>query len=79
MVLYATLQKEELSHILNHVEKNKIEMYVNYGLQIRKEKSDMLEFLNASLSGKIPDSLAEICDLLVKCRFSPSQKSRRSR
>lgn len=65
--------KEELSHILNHVEKNRIEMYVG-GLQIRKEKSEMLEFLNASLSGKIPDSLAEICDLLVKCRFIPSQE-----
>ena len=65
--------KEELSHILNHVEKNRIEMYVG-GLQIRKEKSDMLDFLNASLSGKIPDSLAEICDLLVKCRFSTSQE-----
>tara|TARA_B100001287_G_C22686102_1_gene533741 strand:- start:538 stop:4086 length:3549 start_codon:yes stop_codon:yes gene_type:complete len=65
--------KEELSHILNHVEKNRIEMYVG-GLQMRKEKSAMLEYLNASISGKIPDTLAEICDLLVKCRFNPSQE-----
>ena len=65
--------KDELSHIFNHVQENKIEMYVG-GLQMRKEKAEMLEFLNASLSGKIPDSLAEICDLLVKCRFSPSQE-----
>jgi len=65
--------KEELSHILNHVEKNRIEMYVG-GLQMRKEKAEMLEFLNASISGKIPDALAEICDLLVKCRFNPSQE-----
>ncbi len=65
--------KEELAHILNHVEKNRIEMYVG-GLQMRKEKAEMLEFLNASVSGKIPDALAEICDLLVKCRFNPSQE-----
>ena len=65
--------KEELSNILNHVEENKIEMYVG-GLQMRKEKAEMLEFLNASLNEKIADSLAEICDLLVKCRFSPSQE-----
>ena len=65
--------KDELSHILDHVEKNRIEMYVG-GLQMRKEKSEMLEFLNASLSGKIPNALNEICDLLVKCRFSPSQE-----
>lgn len=63
----------ELSNILNHVEKNRIEMYVG-GLQMRKEKVEMLEFLNASLSGKIPDALAEICDLLVKCRFNPTQE-----
>ena len=65
--------KEELAHILNHVEKNRIEMYVG-GLQMRKEKAKMLEFLNASVSGKIPDALAEICDLLVKCRFNTSQE-----
>ena len=65
--------KEELAHILNHVEKNRIEMYVG-GLQMRKEKAEMLEFLNASVSGKIPDTLAEICGLLVKCRFNPSQE-----
>jgi PAS domain S-box-containing protein len=65
--------KDELSHILNHVEKNRIEMYVG-GLQMRKEKAEMLEFLNASLSGKIPDALDDICDLLVKCRFDPSQE-----
>ena len=65
--------KEELSHILNHVEENKIEMYVG-GLQMRKEKAEMLEFLNASFNEKIANSLAEICDLLVKCRFRPSQE-----
>ena len=65
--------RAELSNILNHVEKNRIEMYVG-GLQMRKEKVEMLEFLNASLSGKIPTALDEICDLLVKCRFNPSQE-----
>ena len=65
--------KDELSHILNHVEKNRIEMYVG-GLQMRKEKAEMLEYLNASLSGKIPDALDDICDLLVKCRFDPSKE-----
>ena len=65
--------KEELSHIVNHVEKNKIEMYVG-GIQMRKEKAKMIDYLNNTIDGEVPDSLNEICDLLVKCRFNITQE-----
>ncbi len=51
--------KEELSHIVNHVERNKIEMYVG-GLQMRKEKAKMIDYLNNTIDGEVPDSLNEI-------------------
>ena len=65
--------KEELSHILNHVEKNRIEMYVG-GLQMRKEKEQMIEYLNGSFKGDVPAELDEISGLLVKCRFNPTNE-----
>ena len=65
--------KEELSHIVNHVENNKIEMYVG-GLQMRKEKAKMIDYLNNSIDGEVPDALNDICDLLVKCRFNITQE-----
>lgn len=66
--------KDELSHILNHVEKNRIEMYVG-GLQMRKEKELMIEYLNASFNGDVPAELDEISGLLVKCRFKTTQEN----
>ncbi len=71
----AALSKEEFSNILQHVEDNKIEAYVG-GLQIRREKEQMLEYLKTSLTAKVPDNLNEICDLLVKCRFNSSHRQK---
>ena len=67
----SAFSKDELSDILKHVENNRIEAYVG-GLQMRREKEQMLEYLNTSLSGLDPEGLNEICDLLVKCRFNSS-------
>ena len=69
----SVFSKEELAHIVNHVEKNKIEMYVG-GLQMRKEKVKMLEYLNGSFHDESPEYLDEIGDLLVKCRFDITQE-----
>lgn len=66
--------KDELSHILNHVEENRIEMYVG-GLQMRKEKELMIEYLNGSFNGDVPAELDEISGLLVKCRFKTTQEN----
>ena len=63
--------EDELTSIFNHVDKNRIEMYVG-GLQMRQEKEEMLEFLNKSVDGENPKLLNELCDLLVKCRFNPT-------
>jgi signal transduction histidine kinase len=48
-------------------------MYVG-GLQMRKEKAKMIDYLNNSIDGEVPDALNDICDLLVKCRFNITQE-----
>tara|TARA_Y100001978_G_scaffold158203_1_gene143836 strand:- start:618 stop:2261 length:1644 start_codon:yes stop_codon:yes gene_type:complete len=65
--------RDELIEILDHVKKNKIEIYVG-GLKIRNEKQEMRAFL----ANKYPDlssvNIQRYADLLVKCRIDISQE-----
>ena len=62
------LTENQLSRILNRIQTNQIEMFVG-GLQLRREKLDMIEFLteNYELDSVDREILA---DLLVKARVS---------
>ena len=62
----------ELIEIINHVKKNKIEIYVG-GLQMRKEKEQLKNFLFAKYPDKNEEQMSKFVDLFVKCRIDESQ------
>ena len=66
-------KREELIEILDYVKRNKIEIYVG-GLQIRKEKEDMVNFLTEKYVDLSIEELNTYGDLLVKCRINLSQE-----
>ena len=65
--------KNELIEILDHVKRNKIEIYVG-GLKIRKEKQEMISFLMGKYLDLSPEDISIYADLLVKCRIDISQE-----
>ena len=65
-------KREELIEILDYVKRNKIEIYVG-GLQIKKEKNDMLVLLQNKYADISAEELNKFADLLVKCRVNASQ------
>lgn len=62
----------ELIEIINHVKKNKIEIYLG-GLQMRKEKEHLKSFLFAKYPDNNEEQMSKFVDLFVKCRISESQ------
>lgn len=64
--------KNELIEIIDYVKKNKIEIYVG-GLQMRKEKEHIKQFLAIKYPGKNEVQLLKYVDLFVKCRINDSQ------
>ncbi len=63
---------EELIEIIDHVKKNKIEIYVG-GLQMRKEKEKIKEFLFLKYPDRNQEKTLKFVDLFVKCRINESQ------
>jgi signal transduction histidine kinase len=64
--------KNELIEIIEYVKKNKIEIYVG-GLQMRKEKEHIKQFLAIKYPDKNEVQLLKYVDLFVKCRINDSQ------
>jgi len=62
----------ELIEIINHVKQNKIEIYVG-GLQLRKEKEHLKNFLFVKYPDINEEQMSKFVDLFVKCRISESQ------
>lgn len=66
--------KQELVSIMNHVQNNKIEIYIG-GLQIRKEKLEMIAFLSKTYTDRSNEELTKYAEILVKCRIGQSPKA----
>jgi len=64
--------KNELIEIIDYVKKNKIEIYVG-GLQMRKEKENIKEFLFSKYPDRNEEESMKFTDLFVKCRINESQ------
>jgi len=62
------LTQNQLTRILNRIQTNQVEMYVG-GLQLRREKADMLLFLSENFPVDTSEQ-EKIADLLVKSRVS---------
>jgi signal transduction histidine kinase len=62
------LTENELTHLLDRIQSNHVEMYVG-GLQLRKEKIEMVNFLSENYQIETSE-LEKIADLFVKSRVS---------
>lgn len=62
------LTQSQLTRILDRIQANQVEMYVG-GLQLRREKADMLQFLSENFSTEVTEQ-EKIADLLVKSRVN---------
>jgi PAS domain S-box-containing protein len=67
------LTKEELSRIKHRIETVEIEMFVG-GLQLRKEKIELLNYLTENYREFDVKNLEKISDLLVKSRINKEDK-----
>lgn len=62
------LTQNQLTRILDRIQANQVEMYVG-GLQLRREKADMLQFLSENFPTDVTEQ-EKIADLLVKSRVN---------
>lgn len=64
---------EQLNFAMDRIQNSPVEIYVG-GLQLRKEKTELLAFLKERFVQLLPDELDKIAELFVKCRVSQSDE-----